>query len=159
MAKIKSRVSDEATSQFTSMIDIVFLLLIFFILQPFKAPELQLGSNLPTGDGTQSVNSLFRKNIQLRINPDPDSAKNAIYIVDDRIVGKSNAEGFSGIMLSEILKKRSLGQLDTPVSINAKPNVPFRHVLDALDACNRAGMQDVRWGAPDPSYRPLYMRK
>ena len=42
MARIKSKFEDEPAFCFTSMIDIVFLLLIFFLLQPFKMPELKL---------------------------------------------------------------------------------------------------------------------
>ncbi len=157
MAKIKSQINDEATSQFTSMIDIVFLLLIFFILQPFKAPELKIASDLPKDSGAPSVDTQIRQNITLQINPDPQSEKHAIFMVDGRIVGKSRFQGEA--KLAGILKSRSGGQTDTPVSIQAKPNVPFRYVLSALDACYQAGMPDVKWGAPDPSYRPLYMRK
>ena len=47
---------------FTTMIDIVFLLLIFFILQPFKQPEQKVDSDLPKS-GPSTISQAPRRNI------------------------------------------------------------------------------------------------
>lgn len=158
MAKIKSSVNDEPANSFTSMIDIVFLLLIFFILQPFKAPEMMMNSDLPKDSGPSESISTPRQNINLIIRSDVTDPKKegAIYFVDGQMVGKSRLGAHA--KLPDTLLRKSGGAKDTPVSIQAEPGIRFENVLAALDACYQAEMPDVKWSPPDPAYKPKYMR-
>ena len=48
---------DDQVGDMTSMIDVVFLLLIFFILMPFKSPESRIESHLPKDSGLSQAKS------------------------------------------------------------------------------------------------------
>ena len=145
MGKIKSSVSEEPNSAFTSMIDIVFLLLIFFILQPFKEPEVKMPAELPKDAGTST--DQFDKppeDIKIRIVAVPSDPSNAHFIVDGQALGSAN-QG-AGARLPAVLKRNSHGLEDTPVAILPDARVHFGHVLTALDACYTARLSKVKFG-------------
>lgn len=143
--KIKTRVSDEMSSSFTSMIDIVFLLLIFFILQPFKETELKLGASLPQSGAPSSESTAPPKvDIKVQIRPVPANPNGAMYIIDGRTVGMASTRVYNRI--AGVLIQRSNGDKDAPISILPSGNVNFQHVLRVLDACYRAKMPNVKFG-------------
>lgn len=137
MAQIKSQIEEESEGCFTSMIDIVFLLLIFFILQPFKQPDFQMMAYLPKSDEQGSASSTDMKpTINLRI----DGSKNRpIFLVDDEPVKRK--------YLAARLIKVSGGDPSVPVTVAASPTIYFDHVLKVLDECAIAGMSNVSFSA------------
>jgi len=146
---IKSKINDEMNSPFTSMIDIVFLLLIFFILQPFKEPENKMAAELPqegAGGGVSMEVPLKDINIAIfsvgRSNPDK-----AVFTVGGNRIA-SGPKIYKRIAAE--LKRQSGGNKETPVAILPASEVHFKHVLDALDACYEAQMPKVKFGG-DPS--------
>lgn len=145
MGKIKSSFSEEPNSAFTSMIDIVFLLLIFFILQPFKEPEVKLAAELPKDAGTST--DQFEKppeDIKIRIVVVPSDPSNAHFIVDGQALGMAS-QG-AGTRLPGVLVRNSHGLKDTPVAILPDARVHFGHVLTALDACYTARLEKIKFG-------------
>lgn len=147
MAKIKSAINEEPNDSFTSMIDIVFLLLIFFILQPFKQPEVKLRSELPKDEGPSFVPPAQpRPHIVVRINRDPGNAAEAIYTVDGTVIG--NSANKAGDQLADVILRRSGGDLESPIAIMPELHVHFGHVLKVLDQCTKAGMGKVKFDGP-----------
>ncbi len=145
MAKIKSKVQDEVATCFTSMIDIVFLLLIFFILQPFKETELKLNASLPQdGQPQQQSTSEPKVDIKVQIMPVISDANNAIYVIDGQKVGMASQGVYKRI--AGILVKKSNNDKEAPISILPASDVRFEHVLRVLDACYKARMPNVKFG-------------
>ena len=139
MGKIKTKISDEAEGCFTSMIDIVFLLLIYFVCQPFKAPELRMLAFLPKDSGRGSGAAVDPKpTITLRING--SDRGDVSFMIGDR-------EFKNGNMIGQALLQESGGDTSVPVALEPGPNVHFNHVLKALDQCNYANMTDVKFAA------------
>lgn len=157
MAKVKSKVDEEPTSCFTSMIDIVFLLLIFFILQPFKAPEVKLRSELPKDSGPSSTPDAPKQHIRLMIKAIPGNKNDARFMIDDITPPPASAGG--GDQIYKALEKRRGGNSqeakETPIAIMPDLTVHFTHVLKALDQCYKAEMPNVKFeGPPLKGYTP-----
>ncbi|MHC4886111.1 MAG: ExbD/TolR family protein [Planctomycetota bacterium] len=137
MARIRSRIEEKAEGDFTSMIDIVFLLLIFFILQPFKNPDLKMEMHLPKA-GAPTPPEIDDPEpplptIQVKVMAHPSSK--ASFRVNGRRVAAHR--------LNVELLKESAGMVEVPVAISPEKNVAFTHVMKALDECAEAGMLRV----------------
>lgn len=148
MGKIKSSVEEEPNDAFTSMIDIVFLLLIFFILQPFKEPERKLAANLPT-QGAENNNLTDTPRDPIRISISAVGQNNALFMVNGRQVGYASNLPVTNTRLAGFLIQQRGGNTkihkETPVSIRASQNVAFKHILFALDQCNSAEMGNIQF--------------
>lgn len=141
---IKSRVPDRESNTFTSMIDIVFLLLIFFILQPFKDTELKLGASLPEQPKDEEIRDLPPKvDIRVQIRSVPANPAGAMYVIDGQPIGMASGNVYK--RLAGVLVQRSNGDQAAPVSISPAANINFQHVLRVLDACYRANMANIKF--------------
>lgn len=136
MARIQSQIEEEAEGCFTSMIDIVFLLLIFFILQPFKEPDYQVAAYLPKDVGGGSSSAEIKPTIQLGIMGAGDSVTFTV-----------NDDAVQSAFIAARLMRESGGDQEVPVAINPGPQVNFKHVLKALDQCAVAEMKNVTFAA------------
>lgn len=143
MAKIKSSIDEEPADSFTSMIDIVFLLLIFFILQPFKSPERRLKSELPRDQGPSSAVPKDTQNVMLEVRTRPNEPDGAYYKLGGSIVSDKDK-------LYRELLKHAARDTTSPVVIDADRAVHFQWVLKALDQCYLAEMTNVNFSAPPP---------
>lgn len=149
----KSLQIDDAKGDMTSMIDVVFLLLIFFILMPFKTVEAKIESHLPKDTGPSSAQA------------DPDVEKVDVKI--KRIVGVTpNTKDYSGIEV--FVKGKKLGSFPAlkirlqeirgslksvalekvPVELNADEDVPFYFVLKALDYAKLNNFVNIKFPEP-----------
>jgi biopolymer transport protein ExbD len=120
-----------------SMIDVVFLLLIFFLTtSSFSPVEKDLSAQLPQkGQGTEAESEDI-DTVRIRIN----SADTSVLLTIDDVP----IEGFT--QLYEQLKARR--QIaDLPVVIEGKDHVPFDFMAKALDACHRANLRRVAYSA------------
>lgn len=143
MRKIKSG-EESGGSAFTSMIDIVFLLLIFFILQPFKENDFLLQADLPQREEREGPKPP-QVSVQVRILPaiaDPTAAQ---YVIDGHAAGSSYKLGTT--QLAGWLMKQSNNDATAPVAIIPDGNVQFAHVLRVLDACYQVKMSKVSFAA------------
>lgn len=129
----------EKLGDMTSMIDVVFLLLIFFILMPFKTSESRLESHLPKDSGpsnAQQINPPMEKiDIRIRLNDKiPLNTQNfdgVLVAINGKLI-----PNFVGLKsrLTELRSGMNIGDAaKMPVELNADENVPFYYVLKALD--------------------------
>ena len=129
--KLKERKDDEPVLNLTPMIDVVFQLLIFFMVATtFLDPEKEIGIELPeaaSGTVSEEVDELI-------INIFADGR----IVVSGRDVAPDN-------LLSE-LKAAALADPQTPVTIRGDRLVHHERVVLVMDACGQAGLLNLAVG-------------
>jgi len=125
-----------------SMIDVIFLLLIFFMVcAKFKLFEKRLDANLPKDEGQQPQPKKVVPPDEIRIKIWMPSEGKINITVDEYACQDINA-------LARKLAAFRAGDPNQAVIIDSRQRVPFKWVLAALDACQRAKMQKVKFQAP-----------
>lgn len=124
------------TGDMTSMIDIVFLLLIFFILMPFKSVESRLESHLPKTGGTNhdKIEIIDKIDIKIKVDKNTPIDLRSFSGVTVAINGQK-ISSFLGLKnrLAEMKESIKIEQSKVPVELNADEDVPFYFILKALD--------------------------
>lgn len=142
----------EEVGDMTSMIDVVFLLLIFFILMPFKAPEARIESHLPkdSGQGPGKANEEKVDKIDVNISVDKGVPIDihSFQGVRVKINGKPIAN-FVGLKqrLADLKAGLKVGIEKVPVELNADEDVPFYFVMKALDYAKLNGFSFIKFPA------------
>jgi biopolymer transport protein ExbD len=123
------------------MIDIVFLLLVFFVCTAnFTEPEKNLPMNV-SADG----------NVKENITPSPlerlDIVRVQIAYQDTPhwIVEANDCQTIQEVR--NILLRLKNVQPDIPVIIEPDANVPMEHVIDIYDICRNLGLTNIRFAA------------
>ena len=126
---LKTETVDEPTLNLTPMIDIVFLLIIFFMVgTQFTQAERQYDVRLPTVSLPQPLTSL------------PDAIvvnvrKNGEIVVNSRVRSQSQLE--------DDLKQAKQNYADQAVVIRGEGEGPYQHIMDVLVICQRAQINTV----------------
>ena len=121
----------------TAMIDVIFLLLIFFMCtMSLQLLENELPSRLPMWGEEQAAAEEFEP-IQIRLTV----AAQAVAIICDEQACVSFEH------LTELLKLRR-AIADLPVIISGEETVPFGDMVSALDACHQADLERVAFSMP-----------
>jgi len=114
----------------TSLIDVVLLLLIFFMVSTSFVKESQISIKLPETDSeTQSSESSIALEITITAN--------GTYFVDGRELINSRPE-----TIRNALRRVSGGDFDRPVTISADANATHQSVVTAMDVVSRMGFRD-----------------
>ncbi len=113
-----------------SMIDVVFLLLIFFMCTTtFDKLDPTLRSEMPATPKNPQQQQDFEP-IQIQVRP---AARGALVTID----GQACADFRE--LYGRLRARRQVA--DVPVIIMGHEEVPFEYMVAALDACNRAGLE------------------
>ena len=161
----------KAELSITPMIDVVFLLLIFFLLASrFKPSEGDLKAYLPKdrGQGT-STPTIDLYDVRLKLLWFDDDNRPTTDPKTGHIVLKVGKETFeSDVKWDSVTKEnepfpdweylldrlkdfkegyKGHGKKGLPVIIDARKQVPWKHVVSALDTCIRAGIKDITFAA------------
>ena len=108
----------EVSINLTPLIDVVFLLLIFFMVSTSFSELTQLVVDLPEAEGT------------------PASADTSVLLVVD-VAGNMTLDGAPAPNdargLSEALRQRLSGNTDIPVTLSADAMTPHQYVVTAMD--------------------------
>jgi biopolymer transport protein ExbD len=129
--KISESAEDEPVLNLTPMIDVVFQLLIFFMVATtFLDPEKEIGIELP--EATSGVASKEAEELVINI------------FADGRIV-LSGREVPADDLLTE-LKAAALADPQTPVTIRGDRLVHHERVVQVMDACGQAGLLNLAVG-------------
>lgn len=152
-----------ARPDLTPSIDVVFLLLVFFVLSArFIADERHLDAPLPdrgTGlGGPPPATAEIRIDLQRRGDrtlataatlgfgaPGSERARVFPGRFDTSDVGAFGFAGLSGYLRE---RSRQLGR-SVPVTIHTADDVDVQAVVGVYDSCRRTGMRDVALGAPE----------
>ena len=150
MGKKRQRiVIDEAEIPMSAMIDVVFLLLIYFIVtQKPIIEETLLSCDLPApGGAPPDKPPTFRTIGVMRMMPNPSNSSE-IFKKDMNLYYLDNAAWkFNSPAASNDLKRQLMvmGKDDPKqtVIINCGPNAPHQKLVQLLDACANAGLKTL----------------
>ncbi len=138
----------------TAMIDVVFLLLVYFIITVnFASDEGVLSGAIPQRTGESQAQDLPRRPIRLVLQPQGETG----CVV--RISGQPQVTGdfdLVAALLSESqwqpdLGRRGMFKPDHPVVVAPDGPVRWQHVVNAFNAAARAGFANVSFAPPQSS--------
>ncbi|RMG38602.1 MAG: biopolymer transporter ExbD [Planctomycetota bacterium] len=121
--------TDEPTLNLTPLVDIVFLLVIFFMVgTQFTADEGEYDIALPEVGITEPLTAL------------PDEIVVTIY-PDGRL--RVGDEWVSTLQLRDMLVRARGNYPDQAVIVRGDSRVPYQRVMDVLSVCREAGITDI----------------
>lgn len=133
---LHNRKRDELTINLTPLIDVVFLLLIFFMVTTSFARHSELTLNLPEADAATPVQP--KKIIEIAISTDGHFLVNGKRLVNDQRETLKRA----------LLKVR--GEQTLPVVIAGDKEVHWQAIITALDVVAELGIEQVSLAARAP---------
>lgn len=135
--KFRRQRRDELAINLTPLIDVVFLLLIFFMVSTSFTSETQLAVNLPEADGAPASDSSNRLELMI-------AADGAFRLNGNPVPAQASA-------LRTALRDATGMRRDTPLTIAADGDAPHRYVVMALDVANGLGLKRLSIAAQTPS--------
>ena len=124
----RSLTEDDMRVELTSMTDIIFLLLIFFMISTtFEAGSRQLDIQLPEAKAGESVQAMQRYIIEMGL---PNTLT-----LDGRPIGLQD--------LSQRLAQDSQAAAVRSVTIRADKRLPYGEVIAVLDLVQQANIRDI----------------
>ena len=124
--KFKRQLQTEDSVNLTPLIDVVFLLLIFFMVSTTFTKETHLSVDLPEATGEISTES--SQQLDVLIGADGSYSINGQPLVNKRLE-----------TLKKALQKVSVGDTKLPLSITADAKTPYQAVVTAMDAAGQLG--------------------
>ncbi|KQQ62388.1 biopolymer transporter ExbD [Pseudomonas sp. Leaf127] len=116
-----------------ALIDVVFILLLFFILTTTFTRETQLRVDLPQAVTGASNDDAARKQVDIAINAD------GIFSVNNQMLPSNDLAS-----LIDALQRESAGDTSLPLSISADGKTPHQAVVTAMDAAGKLGFSHLR---------------
>lgn len=136
--KFRRKIREKLEITLTPMIDVVFLLLIFFMVTTTFNRETELKINLPEATGTDPVE--HKQIINLTI----DAGGN--YFVNNQQVINQKLSTLRKALIQAAGNTRKI-----PFIINADANTPHQSVISALDVASQLGFNRITFAAKTPS--------
>lgn len=124
---------EEASVNLTPLIDVVFLLLIFFMVSTTFTRETQLKLDLPQAASGEQVETRDQQQIELTISANGDIA------INDKALISPGVD-----TLKSALERESAGDLSLPLIITADAQTPHQSVIMAMDAAGQLGFTRLR---------------
>lgn len=129
--KFKRQLQAEESVNLTPLIDVVFLLLIFFMVSTTFTKETYLTIDLPEADG--SVKEVAQeKQLEIIINASGDYTLNSKSLINNGLK-----------TLRAALRKESEGDTTLPLIITADAKTPHQAVVRAMDAAGQVGFVNL----------------
>lgn len=111
----------------TPLIDIVFLLLVFFMLTSHFVQEQALNIDLPVADSGEAVTEDTQLEVVIKAE--------GVLLIDDHIVEPDN--------LQAVLQEQLKGRKDKLVRVRGDRGAPLGEAVTVLDAARKAGADGV----------------
>ncbi len=115
----------------TSLIDVVLLLLIFFMVSTSFVKQSQISIRLPEADSASIVEE-FPEQLDIMIT------EQGTYLVNGRELINSRPE-----TIRNALQKLSGGNTNLPLTISADANARHQHVVTAMDVAGKLGFVKI----------------
>ena len=120
--------NEELTLNLAPMIDVVFLLLIFFMVATtFIEREKEMAVDLPTAESGEEVMSPDEIVINLLL--DGTIKMNGVVVAQEEFV--------------EALERAARTNSETPVTIRGDKEIPYQRVVTVMDTCLKTGLLDI----------------
>ena len=128
--KFARRTRNEVEVNLTPLIDVVFLLLIFFMVSTTFTKESQLSIDLP--EASASPGTLAERTLEISITRSGEFAINDVALTNNKLPTLMNA-----------LQKVSDGDNTLPLVITADSATPHQSVVTAMDAAGQLGFSHL----------------
>ncbi|HSG90665.1 MAG TPA: biopolymer transporter ExbD [Pseudomonadales bacterium] len=129
--KFQRRRSPDASVDLTPLIDVVFLLLIFFMVTTTFVREGRMSLELPQAD--TEVITQPTEPVQVLVSREGDYTVNGRTLVDRAVT-----------TLVAALRDAAAGDTEQPMVITADGRAPHQAVVSVMDAAERVGFEKVR---------------
>ncbi len=128
--KFARRLKPEVDVNLTPLIDVVFLLLIFFMVSTTFTKDTQLSIDLPKATGAEAL--VAEKQIEITISRQGDYGINGVALVNNKID-----------TLKTAIEKVSGGDTTLPLIITADSATEHQSVVTAMDAVGQLGFSKL----------------
>ncbi len=129
--KLSLRAKTQPEVNLTSLIDVVLLLLIFFMVSTSFVKQSQINISLPQTDSTTIVEEPPEQ-IDIMITA------TGIYLVNGRELINNRPE-----TIRNALQKVAAGRNNMPMTISADADAKHQHVVTAMDVAGRLGFTQI----------------
>mgnify|MGYP003843955581 CR=1 FL=1 len=124
----------EATVELTPLIDVVFLLLIFFMVSTSFVQNQALNVDLPQANGYAQPNEDLFINVVVQ--------QNGRYEIEGSIVVDTSLQGLAKT-LQAVVEKNAARRTSLPVVISADATATHQSVVRVMDACAQVGLTQI----------------
>lgn len=131
--KFRRKPRETVDINLASLIDVVFILLLFFVVTTTFTRETQLRVELPEAVSGAPAPDTEAKQLEITISAE------GVYSVNNHLLPKSDLG-----TLTEALQKESQGDTKMPLSIRADGKTPHQAVVTAMDAAGKLGFSQLR---------------
>ncbi|MBF8676897.1 biopolymer transporter ExbD [Pseudomonas fulva] len=129
----RNRQRENIDINLASLIDVVFVLLLFFVVTTTFTRETQLRVELPEAASAERAAGDEGKLIEITISAE------GVYSVNNHLLPKSDLA-----TLSEAIERESGGDTTLPLAISADGKTPHQAVVTAMDAAGKLGFSQLR---------------
>jgi len=131
--KFRRKQRENVDINLASLIDVVFILLLFFVVTTTFTRETQLRVDLPQSVTGASADDQQAKQLDITISAD------GVFSVNNQLLPKNDLA-----TLMEALRKESNGDTSLPLSISADGKTQHQSVITAMDAAGKLGFSHLR---------------
>jgi biopolymer transport protein ExbD len=129
--KLTVRPKDDPEVNLTSLIDVVLLLLVFFMVSTSFVKQSQISISLPEAEST-SIAAEVLEQIDIMIT------EQGVYLVNGQELANNRPE-----TIRNALQKVSNGDHTLPLTISADANARHQFVVTAMDVAGRLGFVQI----------------
>ncbi|AGZ34223.1 biopolymer transporter ExbD [Pseudomonas sp. SWI6] len=129
----RNRQRENVDINLASLIDVVFVLLLFFVVTTTFTRETQLRVELPEAASAEQPPADQDKLVEITISAD------GVYSVNNHLLPKSDLA-----TLTEAIERESGGDTTLPLAISADGKTPHQAVVTAMDAAGKLGFSHLR---------------
>ena len=129
----RNRQRENVDINLASLIDVVFVLLLFFVVTTTFTRETQLRVELPEATSAGRAPADQGKLVEITISAE------GVYSVNNHLLPKSDLA-----TLSEAIERESGGDNTLPLAISADGKTPHQAVVTAMDAAGKLGFSQLR---------------
>ena len=131
--KFRRKQRENVDINLASLIDVVFILLLFFVVTTTFTRETQLRVDLPEAVSGSPAEDQQTKQLDIAISAD------GTFSVNNQLLPKNDLAS-----VIEALQKASAGDTNLPLSISADGKTPHQAVITAMDAAGKLGFTQLR---------------
>lgn len=136
--KFRRKPRENVEINLASLLDVVFILLLFFVVSTTFNREAQLKIELPEAESAEVAQDTPARQLEITIAADGSYALNGQSLVKSDMA-----------TLSSALQKESEGDSSLPLVISADARTPHQAVITAMDAAGKLGFTHLRISTVD----------
>ncbi|KPG92613.1 biopolymer transporter ExbD [Pseudomonas sp. RIT-PI-q] len=131
--KFRRKQRENVDINLVSLIDVVFVLLLFFVVTTTFTRETQLRVELPEAASGSPAEDQQAKHLDVAISAE------GVFSVNNQLLPKNDLA-----TLMDALQKESSGDTNLPLSISADGKTQHQSVITAMDAAGKLGFSHLR---------------